>query len=102
MKRMDAGQTIHTQAYIAPPRLLLAGKQAGNHFHACGELVPTWRLKEHSGILIQHYCFDRALHEPLRRLLEAKKNALCSADLGILATPDRAILELKDIFVQTG
>ena len=102
LKRIDPGQAIQCQAYIAPPRLLLAGKQAGNCFHACCELVPTWRLKEHRGILIQHYCFDRALHEPLCRLLEAKKNALYSLDLGLLNTPDRPLLELKDIFVQTG
>ena len=102
LKRFDAGEAIHSQPFIAPPRLLLAGKQAGNCFHACCELLPTWRLKDHHGILIQHYCFDRALHDPLCRLLEAKKNALYSAQLGAITSPERPILELKDIFVQTG
>ena len=102
LKRCEPGQAIQSQAYIAPPRLLHAGKQAGNAFHACCELVPTWRLKGHDGILIQHYCFDRALHLPLCRLLEARKNALYSPEVGALNRPDRAILELKDLFVQTG
>ena len=46
--------------------------------------------------------FDQALHLLFCRLIEAKKNALYSPELGSLTTPDRPTLEPRDTFVQTG
>ena len=102
LKRIAVGEAVTSQSLLGPPRLLKVGKQAGHCFNAACDIIPTWRTRGHKGLFIHHYCFDRALHEPLCRLLEAKRNALYSDEFELIDSSERSMLNLKDIFIETG
>jgi hypothetical protein len=57
---------------VAPPRSLDRGKSVWHHFVACTEFASTLRAQGHSGIVVNHYAFDRAVYEPLFQKLVAR------------------------------
>ena len=102
LKSCGAAGIINSDVFFVSTSAAESGQTSCNSFQAICDLLPTWRTKGHSNIIVHHFCFDRALHEPIWRLLLARRNALYDPGMHLLQGPDRAILELKDIFVQTG
>jgi hypothetical protein len=84
------------------PTPLLHGKTALVHFSAACRLFPLVRALDHRGIVVSHYCFDRALQAPMARKMQ-QRHSLYYETLGgpIPRQGEIALLELQDWVVNT-
>ena len=83
------------------PRPLSAGKKAGNLFTAAVEMIPVVRTQKAQGIIINAFCFDRALFAPLSKLL-LQRQKLYDAREAFMANVEAVPTEVLDWCVCLG
>ena len=82
---------------------LSAGQKGWNMFSAAAQFFPVLRRLGHSGICLQHYCFDRGVYECMNRHLRERQEAFYHADLNPSLDRDSAhLLHLTDWSLSSG
>jgi hypothetical protein len=87
---------------ISDVLLLSAGKKTWNMFSAAARFFPLPRKSGHKGIVVQHFCADRAIFTALDRRLRQRSQAFYTEGLGPDLGDERLMLELTDWSVSTG
>jgi hypothetical protein len=89
--------------YFVDPTPLSDGKVAWNEFAAMVNFFPSLRMLGHTGIIVAHGCFDRALQASLARKMQQRQNLYYLAVGGPAPrTGDIALQELCDWHLSTG
>jgi hypothetical protein len=85
------------------PTPLTTGKTVWHHFGAACKFFPFLRTLGHEGIIVSHYCFDRAVFQAARRRFQQRHKLYYSTHTGVSDMSGKMVLlELLDWDVSTG
>lgn len=103
MRYMDASGACKSRVLTREPLHLSKGKSGAAIFSCSKDFIPLLRSKGHTGICVNHYVFDGALHSYLCRRLQAyhDDSAIKRAPSAIEDGQDPEALFLKEWFVST-
>lgn len=108
LRSIAADGQAKTVVVLRDPLPLREGEGAWNLFSAGVSFLPTLRQLGHEGIAIQHYCFDRALFEPLslrfaqQHSLLARQASAASSSSGGALGQSLGLQELLEWVVSCG
>ena len=91
LRAAKATGEVKTAAILSDPMPMTRGKKLPAQFSCCLRHWQSLRMLGHTGICVQHYCFDRGVHQGLVRLFR-KKHGQLAAEASNHAVPDGAPL----------
>eukprot|EP00974_Lingulodinium_polyedra_P099194 9610732-Lingulodinium_polyedra.AAC.1 len=94
VKTTDRQGLPQAAVLMRPPRPLTAGKKATNCFGAAASFFPVMRKEKAEGIIVNAFCFDRALWAPQATLLLQRQKlwySVESSKQGLEALPTEVL-----------
>ena len=103
MKTTSASGSLVVVCLFRDPTPLTHGKTVWHHFTAACRFFPFLRAPGHEGIVVSHYCFDRAVFHAARRRFQQRHKLYDMTHRGDSDLSGKTVLlELLDWDVSTG